>query len=380
MSKKLYEEETIRDIADAIREQNGTENTYTVSQMGNAVRAIHTQPELETLTATENGTYIPSANKDGFSSVVVNVESSEAVIQPLSVTQNGTYNPPSGVDGYAPVTVNVQGGGNIPIISKTDWDSLTLAQKQSYGLCVIQTNSAGFERGKYVNGADYSPVGIYLPYSNADSIICEAFGSNYDPNSLSWGYGNNPIMLSAAGSVLNVDGSVSIMTKTDGTLAYVDLGHSSAIFTAYFVGKIKNANSQYTRLLSCMSSRYGNRGILLYGTTVNVSSWGNDSTTNVDANNYFVGVIQFAGYEGSSAYGRALGAAISASGNPPNFINKTPNTSGQYLTIGRTDVDSSTTNAEPTDMDVLYLGVTSIAEDTFKITGNMEYLAQKFLS
>lgn len=109
MSKKLYEETNIRDIASAIREQNGTQDSYTVAQMGNAVRAIKTQPDLEVLNATENGNYLPSAGKDGFSSVAVNVESSEPVVQSLSVTQNGTYTPPSGVDGYTPVTVNVSG-------------------------------------------------------------------------------------------------------------------------------------------------------------------------------------------------------------------------------------------------------------------------------
>lgn len=111
MSKKLYEETNIQDIADAIRVKNGTQNQYTVAQMGNAVRAITTQPNLETLNATENGNYLPSAGKDGFSSVSVSVSGAASVIQPLSATQNGTYNPPSGVDGYAPVTVNVSGGG-----------------------------------------------------------------------------------------------------------------------------------------------------------------------------------------------------------------------------------------------------------------------------
>ena len=38
--KKLYEEEDIRGIAEAIREKNGTTNTYKVSEMGAAVRTI----------------------------------------------------------------------------------------------------------------------------------------------------------------------------------------------------------------------------------------------------------------------------------------------------------------------------------------------------
>ncbi len=40
MANKLYEETSIQDIAKAIREKNGGNATYTVAQMGNAVRAI----------------------------------------------------------------------------------------------------------------------------------------------------------------------------------------------------------------------------------------------------------------------------------------------------------------------------------------------------
>lgn len=40
MANKIYEEEHIRDIANAIREKNGTQNSYLVSEMGDAIRAI----------------------------------------------------------------------------------------------------------------------------------------------------------------------------------------------------------------------------------------------------------------------------------------------------------------------------------------------------
>lgn len=38
MANKLYEETAIQDIAEAIRETNGSTDTYTVAQMGDAVR------------------------------------------------------------------------------------------------------------------------------------------------------------------------------------------------------------------------------------------------------------------------------------------------------------------------------------------------------
>lgn len=40
MAKKVYTEEYIQDIADAIREAAGTERTFLVSEMGDAIRPL----------------------------------------------------------------------------------------------------------------------------------------------------------------------------------------------------------------------------------------------------------------------------------------------------------------------------------------------------
>lgn len=47
MSKKLYEESSIQDIATAIREKNGTTTKYKVAEMGAAVRALSGSEEVE---------------------------------------------------------------------------------------------------------------------------------------------------------------------------------------------------------------------------------------------------------------------------------------------------------------------------------------------
>lgn len=50
MSKKLYEESSIQDIANAIREKNGEVTTYKIREMGTAIRALSGETQTETYT------------------------------------------------------------------------------------------------------------------------------------------------------------------------------------------------------------------------------------------------------------------------------------------------------------------------------------------
>ena len=85
MSNKLYDEASVQAIADAIRNKNGSQSTYKVSEMAAAVEAIPT--------------------------------GSTPVIEAKSITENGTYTAPSGVDGFSPVTVNVPSSSGIKVTS-----------------------------------------------------------------------------------------------------------------------------------------------------------------------------------------------------------------------------------------------------------------------
>lgn len=55
MSKKLYEESSIRDIANAIREKNGTTTKYKVAEMGAAVTAL---PSKDNITQSDIPSYV----------------------------------------------------------------------------------------------------------------------------------------------------------------------------------------------------------------------------------------------------------------------------------------------------------------------------------
>lgn len=54
MANGLYEENDIQDIAEAIREQNGTAETYNVSEMGDAIRSLGTPIDSKLSTTSTN--------------------------------------------------------------------------------------------------------------------------------------------------------------------------------------------------------------------------------------------------------------------------------------------------------------------------------------
>ena len=124
MAQVLVTESYLDDIADAIREKNGSEDTYTPAQMAGAIEDIQTADEvvLVSKSVTVNGTYNPASDSaDGYSGVTVNVPNSyaaadegkvvssgELVAQTSrNVSQNGTYDTTTN----NMVVVNVEGGG-----------------------------------------------------------------------------------------------------------------------------------------------------------------------------------------------------------------------------------------------------------------------------
>lgn len=169
MGKVFVTESYLDDIADAIRGKNGTENTYKPSQMAAAITALPDPAVLDDKTITANGTYDPSDDDlDGYSEVTVNVPNSYAAgdegkvvsngalvaqtSRSSDITVNGTYDTTLNDE----VTVNVSGGGGgVELLTRSEWNALSTAQKQAKGKIAIEDYTSGFHRGLLVNGADY---------------------------------------------------------------------------------------------------------------------------------------------------------------------------------------------------------------------------------
>lgn len=48
----------------------------------------------------------------------------------------------------------------IPLLSRSEWNSLSTDQKQAYGLVAIQDTYSGFDRGELIFGADYKNLNV----------------------------------------------------------------------------------------------------------------------------------------------------------------------------------------------------------------------------
>ena len=114
---------SVRAIEAEVSIKSGIEAECTIGR--EVVVEIHDDVNLETLTATENGSYRPESGVDGWDRVTVEVPERVPVTEPLSVTANGSYEPAEGVDGFSDVTVSVP--ERIPVT-----ESLSVTENGTY--------------------------------------------------------------------------------------------------------------------------------------------------------------------------------------------------------------------------------------------------------
>ena len=419
MSDVLLDEQNLYDIADAIREKLSTQTTITLDvnvtvsggYNGGAVISIKFN-DSEVFSATGDSPYnlsynntsatistdlgnadilvIPPSSSTGKLNISININNGEfeytsGDISPEGANTSYGYNfvgTEQFIKQVQPITTQYlpsemaeailsipTSSGDITLMSRAQWDALTTEQKQSYGLVAIRDTETGFMQGVLVNGAEYEEIGKYIPNSDSSKIICEAYIDNFNSAESTWGIGDNPVIFTGNNHELDTtENAISILTQSQGDIGYIDLETANTVFTAYVVMKLVNP-STYSQIISAMNERSTSAGIILYGSTINVSSWGSDTLIGISSTDYFVAAMQFGG--SGTAGGIVRGSS---------YVSKSPSTAGRYVTIGRTDIDASTTNAEPCDLMIKYIAVVKEYETQSVIEDNLEALYNSFLA
>lgn len=214
-----------------------------------------------------------------------------ATVEALSVTQNGTYTAPSG-KAYSPVTVNVAGGGSVALLTQSEWDALTSAQKQAYGLVAIQRANTGYNRGILVDGASYIPYALYNTGTGASSasfVIAAAGTYSLYVIALNSEASTYQLSLSASqnNTPLTVDYSVTHAYESSGSnrrnyriskydftaaandaidIALSNSGGYSAFVYAVVQGMYSALDMVLSSADSAISGSNGTDGMVIYGT------------------------------------------------------------------------------------------------------------------
>lgn len=293
----------------------------------------------------------------------------QPVIETLNIEENGIYLAPSGVDGFSPVVVTIPTG--IPYMNKSVWDSLTTEEKREFGLVGIINSTTGYNRGLVVNGSDYVPLGIYIPYSDSEKIICESYTANFDSTSEYWGNGNTPIAFTGNGAEYSTsEHAVYLPLNSLGIIAYVSLGAPNTVFTCYLVIKLINPTT-YSRVIGTMNTRAQRQGFACYGNPFVFSTWGNAINTGISTtSDYVVVAIK---YDGTS-----VGKGYIYGYN--QIMEQTISNCGANIAIARSDANPDTNNAEPCDCYVKYFAVVKDADSDANIINNVNNLQSAFVS
>ena len=183
---KIYPEEHIQAIANAIRRKNGKSVNYLTSEMAGAIDQLVSYPEpTGTQTITENG--IVDVKDKEYADV--NVQATPTLIS-KTITANGEYDAEDDeADGYSDVTVNVPNSyvaaDEGKVVSSGELvaqGSQTITQNGTYDTTLIDELIATIEGG---GGGDLSQYDIIknVVWEQGSSTLVQ--GSSYDTTKIS---------------------------------------------------------------------------------------------------------------------------------------------------------------------------------------------------
>lgn len=235
MSQVLVTESYLDDIADAIREKNGSEDTYTPAQMAGAIGEIHTADEvvLVSKSISANGIYNPASDSaDGYSGVTVNVPntytvsdegkvvSSGALVaqESQNVSQNGTYD----------TTLN----NHVVVAVSNSYSASDEGKVVSSGELIAQTSRNVTENGTY-DTTENNEVVVNVQGGGGSTLIPKSITQNgtYNPaDDNADGYSEVIVNVSGGGTLTKIMNQGQVSTTSTYATANFDSSLNFADF------------------------------------------------------------------------------------------------------------------------------------------------------
>lgn len=263
MANKLYKDENVQAIANAIRSKLGTTAKYTVAQMAQAIMSIVTEPELEEVTVTPSESQqTKTPSKYGFSKVIVNAISNTYIGSAITrrtstdMTASGaSVTAPAGYYASSASKSVASGSAGTPSVNKS------AVSNHSVTVTPTVTNTTG-----YINGG--TKTGTAATVSASDLVSgseTKTANGTYDVTNLKE-------------LVVNVSGGGGSTKNVQGYLGYATVTSTSYTATAVKLTVAKTGTYRVS-WMGYRSTNGGTNGSQLY---INNSAYGSANTTFVN--------------------------------------------------------------------------------------------------
>ena len=214
-------------------------------------------------------------------------------------------------------------GGGVEIIPRTTWNSMTTAQKQAKGLVAIQDSTTGFQRGIFVNGADYLPDVEMLYYGSQNATSAVSLSYTIAAS------GTYQIILNTVhGDILDKNNLAITVNGTPIQSTYSVPTENNVVALNLYKAEVELVAGDVVSFAFTNTTRHNNAGIQMFvmsNANLNVIDLYNSATNNgttfyIDLSSWYLQVARVGYYSGGNTFDyHAIGNVPATSEATPSY-------------------------------------------------------------